>query len=129
MAQHLIEVPHPAGTLRADESVERMLLQSVSLDPLFYPGVDALLSVYEQTGTLAQRHALLRTLILPRLDLIKYQDAARAQRYLALLEESAERYGDTAMLAELEAARIRLAGVHEIERRLWLFGPETDRQD
>jgi O-antigen ligase len=129
MAQHLIEVPHPAGTLRADESVEQMLLRSVSLDPLFYPGVDALLSVYQQTGDQAQRHTLLGTLILPRLTLIKYQDAARAQHYIALLQESAERHGDTAMLAELDAARVRLGGVYEIDRRLWLFGPETDSQD
>jgi O-antigen ligase len=124
MAQHLIEVPHPADTLRADESVEQMLLASVSLDPLFYPSVDALLSVYEQTGARLQRHALLGALILPRLALIKYQDEARAQRYLALLEESAERQGDTRMLAQLDALRVELAGIDEIDRRFWLFGPE-----
>ena len=125
MAQHLIEVPHPADTLRADESVEQMLLASVSLDPLFYPSVDALLSVYEQTGARLQRHALLGALILPRLALIKYQDEARAQRYLALLEESAERQGDTRMLAQLDALRVELAGIDEIDRRFWLFGPES----
>jgi len=123
MAQHLIEVRHPAGTLRADESVERMLLASVSLDPLFYPGVDALLSVYEQTGAAAQRHALLRELILPRLTLIKYQDEARALRYFALLEESAARQGDAGMRVQLDALRARLAGIHEIDHRFWLFGP------
>jgi len=129
MAQHLIEVPHPAGTLRADESVERMLLASVSLDPLFYPGVDALLSVYEQTGAVAQRHALLRELILPRLTLIKRQDEARALRYFALLEESAGRQGDARMLTELNVIRTQLADIHEIDHRTWLFGPGSGSRE
>lgn len=100
-----------------------MLLASVSLDPLFYPGVDALLSVYEQTGAAAQRHALLRELILPRLTLIKRQDEARALRYFALLEESAARQGDAGMRVQLDALGAKLADVHEIDHRFWLFGP------
>ncbi len=64
-------------------------------------------------------------MILPWLELIKYQDQARALRYLALLEESAERQGDARMLEELEELSAKLAGIEEINRRFWLFGPES----
>jgi len=100
---------------------EELLLTTVGLNPVFVPGIDALVSLYQQNGENPKANHLLRRVVYPWLPLLKRRSDEAPARYLALLERFARENGDPAFLAEIDDMRERLAGVGTIERDVLFF--------
>jgi hypothetical protein len=120
LAQFLTEFP-PSGGPPAGESPEELLVASISLDPLYLPGIDQLLSLYAASGEDAKRYSLLRNIVYPWMPTVRKRDPAASDRYFALLEDYARRSADTAFVAELEKRKGELSRYVPASPTYWFF--------
>ena len=109
--------PDVRSQLTSEESSEALLLRSISIDPLYVPGIDVFVNrlLASGRGDVAQR--LLQTRVLPNIEYLARTDKDAALRYLTWLMDRAQARGDGTRARELEQLREQLAAFRSAGRR------------
>lgn len=119
MARHVAAFPALGSRLRDGETEEALLLSALGVDPTNVEAVESLRSLYERAGEPHRYAALLKTVVLPRLESFQRNGADVVQRYMDELQSIARSEGDALLLARVERERERLKGIAPVRLRVW----------
>jgi hypothetical protein len=121
MANFITAQPAVAGLLREDEVPEVLLLKTISIDPLYVPGINALMDKFAREGRQVAGYRLLRRRVYPWLVLLARHDQAAAESYRRFMQVMAEAQGDRAFAAQLNELQPRMVQVGELVKDRWFF--------
>ena len=109
---------HPDLTpgLTDAEKPETLLLTTVSIDPLFVPGIDRLLNHLAGQGRREAAYQFLRRRVYPWLPLLARLDKPSALRYLGALRAMAGQRNEREFVAELDALEMDLSTIEPIKQ-------------
>ncbi len=113
--------PSVAPALTEEETPERLLLKAVAIDPLYVPGLDALMDKLTSEGRHAEAYGLLRQRVYPWIRFLARQDSAAADRYLQFLLAVARARGEAGFARELESILPEVQATRELVKDRWWF--------